>query len=55
MPGNQISDSGISAYHSNADTNFSTVINVLALLKDCPVTVKIHSCKVPLVFLGDNS
>ena len=44
MLGNQISDPGISVYHENLDADSITVHNALALAKDYPVTVRIHSC-----------
>ena len=44
MLGNQMSGPEISIYHDNLDADFITVDNALALAKDYPVTVRMHSC-----------
>ena len=45
MLGNQISDLGISVYHTKAEADFITLANALELAKYYPVTVSIHSWK----------
>lgn len=50
MLGNQISDLGISVYHTNAEADFINLANALALAKYYPVTVLIHFCKLVKTF-----
>ena len=46
MLGSQIFYLGISVYQTNAEVDFITLANALALAKHYPVTVSIHSCNL---------